>query len=259
MEQRAIMAITQSVDLPPKHVNVMGVRISCFDSYEHACELIATAVANRVQATCVAITPRKIHMAQTSSELRGILNAASFQICDGVGAAIGAWVLAGVLPTRVTGVSLFFRLIDLAAKRGYRVYLLGASKESNQSACERLRATFPTLQIVGARNGYFDDSLAVVDEINASGAEMLFVGMGSPGQEEWLAQHREQLDVPYAMCVGGTIDVAGGVAKWAPLVFRKTGTEWFYRLLCDPRRWRRQLRLPMFLLALLRAKVHGKT
>ncbi|MBV5327484.1 MAG: WecB/TagA/CpsF family glycosyltransferase, partial [Chlorobium sp.] len=147
-----------------------------------------------------------------------------------------------------------------AAQKGWRIFLLGASAESNQGACDKLAAEYPGLKIVGRIDGYFQNSDEVVNRINASGADLVFVAMGSPKQERWIDENRPALDAPFCMGVGGTFDVVSGKAKWAPAFCRKTGTEWLYRLIVEPKRWRRQLVLPKFAFAVLQQKlaVRGK-
>jgi N-acetylglucosaminyldiphosphoundecaprenol N-acetyl-beta-D-mannosaminyltransferase len=101
---------------------------------------------------------------------------------------------------------------------------------------------FPSLRIAGARDGYFtqDQESALLEEINASGADCLFIGMPTPRKERWLAAYRECLCVPYAMGVGGSFDILAGRVQRAPALLQKTGFEWFYRVLQEPRRmwWR---------------------
>src|SRR5579883_3668205 len=125
----------------------------------------------------------------------------------------------------------------------------------NARARVELRRRFPNLRIAGARHGFFKDSTGVVDEINRSGADLLFAAMGSPRQEFWIAEHRPMLRPRFCMGVGGSLDVVAGVVKRAPAVFQKTGTEWLFRLVSDPRRARRQLALPLFALDVLKAAV----
>ena len=160
--------------------------------------------------------------------------------------------------TACAGVAFFFELVKKAAGKGWKVYLLGASPESNQGAYETLLANNPGLKIVGRHDGYFDDSGKVIEDVNRSEADILFVAMGSPKQEQWIAENREAINASFCMGVGGTFDVVSGKVKWAPAICRKTGTEWLYRLVSEPKRWRRQLALPKFLWLLLRYKLAGK-
>ncbi|NQZ57846.1 MAG: WecB/TagA/CpsF family glycosyltransferase, partial [Lentisphaeraceae bacterium] len=94
----------------------------------------------------------------------------------------------------------------------------------------------------------------VIEQINKSGAQLHIVAMGSPKQEEWILKYRNQLNPVFCQGVGGTFDVASGRVKWAPVFFRKTGTEWLFRLISEPKRLKRQLVLPKFLFCVLHEK-----
>ncbi|UCG56693.1 MAG: WecB/TagA/CpsF family glycosyltransferase, partial [Phycisphaerales bacterium] len=98
-------------------------------------------------------------------------------------------------------------------------------------------------------HGYFSDNDAVIKQINDSCADMVFIAMGSPRQEIWLAEHRDRIDAPYCMGVGGSFDVLSGSVRRAPRLFCSTGTEWLYRLVTEPHRFRRQKVLPLFALS----------
>ena len=118
-------------------------------------------------------------------------------------------------------------------------------------AAEILRERHPRLRIAGRCDGYFKDSAEVVHQINASGAHMLFAALGSPRQERWLSENLDAISTPFCMGVGGSLDVLTGNIKRAPQFFQKTGTEFLYRLLCEPKRWRRQSVLPGFAVRVL--------
>ncbi len=241
--------------LGPAPLDILGVPVTPFDSYAEAIDCVNRLLAAKQKVFCVAINPEKIHRARHDARMMALLQQAQIRICDGVGAAIAARILHGRKVTRITGVRLFFELNAEAAKRQWKVFLLGASPQVNESAAARLTEKHPQLQIAGRRDGYFKDAEQVVAEINKSGADLLFVALGSPKQEEFIVQHREQLNPAFCMGIGGSLDVASGRVKWAPKFFRKTGTEWLYRLLCRPSRWRRQLALPLFLFDVLKAKL----
>lgn len=231
---------------------IMGARVAPFESYAHAVDCVGRAVSSGRKAFCVAINPEKVQRAKRDPALGAILRDASMGICDGIGVALAARLLHGRKVRRCTGADLFFELIAASAKRGWKVFLLGASAESNEGAYTALTARYPDLQIVGRQDGYFEDDEAVVRQISASGADLVFVAMGSPRQEFWITKHRKAITAPFCMGVGGTFDVAAGTVKRSPIIFRKTGTEFLFRLISQPGRWRRQLALPMFLLAVLR-------
>ncbi|MHC4717860.1 MAG: WecB/TagA/CpsF family glycosyltransferase [Planctomycetota bacterium] len=226
-----------------------------FGSYADVSQYVSETIAAGRKSFCVAINPEKVYRATHDADLRAMLDRADVTICDGIGVSIAAKLLYGKALRRVTGCDLFGRLIVAAEDEGWGVFLLGASPESNTLACAKLRERHPELRIVGSQHGYFNDHAAVIRQINASGADLLFVAMGSPRQEYWIATHRGAISAPFCMGVGGTLDVISGRAARAPKVFRKTGTEFLFRLVTNPRRWRRQAVLPLFMLAVLRQKI----
>jgi N-acetylglucosaminyldiphosphoundecaprenol N-acetyl-beta-D-mannosaminyltransferase len=233
----------------------MGVNITPFDSYNHAVECVFHRIATGPKTFCVAINPEKVYNASKEPDLAAILKNAEIQICDGIGIVYATKLLLGRNIERCTGIEFFFRLISKAAKEGLKVFLLGASTESNESACSNLLKMYSDLKIAGCHNGYFNDSNEITRKINESQADMLFVAMGSPKQELWIAKHREAINTLFCMGVGGVFDIISGYKKWAPKVCRKTGTEFLYRLVTEPQRWKRQLVLPKFVLMVLKEKV----
>jgi len=242
----------------PKAIPLMILHVTPFLSYRHACACIEGLIESKEKAFSVAVNPEKIFKAENDQKLADLINSAQIFICDGIGAAAACLLLHGRFQKRITGVSLFYELVNAASTKGWKLYLLGASSEANEGACKELLTMYPGLQIVGSQDGYFDDSEEVIQEVNDSGADILFVAMGSPKQESWIAENREKINASFCMGVGGTFDVVSGKVKWAPAFFRKTGTEWLYRLLSEPKRWRRQLALPKFLWLLLKYKLPGK-
>ncbi len=242
----------------PEPINVAGAPVMPFTSYEQALAAIERTVERREKTFWVAINPQKCFRAWRERPLMDLLNRADVGICDGVGVSIAAKILHGNRIKRVTGCDLFFRLLPLAAQKSWGVYLLGASPESNGCASEKLRQKYPGLRIVGCQDGYFDDSAKVVEHINASKPDLLFVAMGSPTQEFWISKHREAINASFCMGVGGSFDVASGMAKRAPAVFRKTGTEWLFQLMTQPtRRFRRQTVYVPFMLRVVGARLAG--
>jgi N-acetylglucosaminyldiphosphoundecaprenol N-acetyl-beta-D-mannosaminyltransferase len=235
-----------------------------FDSYAEAVKCAEDAIAAGRKTFWVAINPEKIHTAMKDSRLRAVLEKADAGLCDGIGVTLAAKLLHGRAVKRCTGCDLFFHLITRAAEAGWRVFLLGASPESNERACALLAARYPGLQIAGRQHGYFEDSQQVIRAINESHADVVFVAMGSPKQEFWIAEHREAIAAPFCMGVGGTFDVASGTAKRAPRIFQKTGTEYLYQVVVRPGwtigvRWERSLARLRFLGAVIRAVLgrHG--
>ena len=242
----------------PEPMNVAGARVTPFESYDHALSCIEETISSRDKTFWVAINPQKCFRAWHEDALLDVLNRADVGICDGVGVSIAAKILHGQRIKRCTGCDLFFQVLPLAAQKGWRVFMLGASEESNSSACENLQRRFPGLNIVGRQDGFFQDDASVVEQINGSGADLLFVAMGSPAQEYWIWKHREEIETPFCMGVGGSFDVASGVIKRAPAIFRKTGTEWLFQLVTEPhKRFRRQTVYVPFMLRVIGARLAG--
>ena len=119
----------------------------------------------------------------------------------------------------------------------------------------KLLENYPGLDVAGHIDGYFSDSQLVVDTINRSRANIVFVAMGSPKQEEWIARHRDNIHASILMGVGGTFDVVSGRVRRAPGVFQRTGTEWLYRLVREPGRIKRQMVLPKFVWMVVKARL----
>ena len=236
-------------------IKILSVPVSVLESYRQTVDTIVERVRSGQKTFCIAINPEKIYCAQKDSKLKELINKGNLHICDGVGTAIAAKILHGRRPARITGVQLFLELMAKAEKEGLKVFLLGASEESNKGAFEKLTEKHPELRIVGRENGYFENSETVVEKINQSGADMVFVAMGSPKQEYWIAENIDKLVANFVMGVGGSFDVVSGRAKWAPKIFRRTGTEFLYRLITNPKRWRRQLVLPKFAIMVLTKKL----
>ena len=161
---------------------------------------------------------------------------------DGQSVVWAARLLGARLPERVAGIDLMTRLLEAADARGYRVYVLGAKRDVLDTALERLRERYPRLSVAGARDGYYADEEAteVCEEIKASGADILFVAMSSPRKEYFLGERGAALGVPFAMGVGGSIDVVAGVTRRAPRILQRAGLEWAYRLAQEPRRLMRR-------------------
>jgi N-acetylglucosaminyldiphosphoundecaprenol N-acetyl-beta-D-mannosaminyltransferase len=138
----------------------------------------------------------------------------------------------------VNGTDLMLRLLDVAERRGWSVYVLGAKPDVLERALARIRAAHPGLRIAGARDGYFSDeeSAAVAEAVREAAPDLLFVAMSSPRKEVWLAGHGRGLGVPLVMGVGGSIDIVAGVTRRAPRWMQAAGLEWLFRLAQEPRR-----------------------
>lgn len=183
---------------------------------------------------------------------------ADLLIPDGIGIVKAARILHGVSLSRVPGVELMHNISGLAARRGYRVFVYGAKEEVSRCACEKLKKLYPGLKIVGRANGYVrdDEMPALVQAINDSKAQILFLALGSPKQEKWLSTHVSELTtVRVCQGIGGTLDTIAGTVKRAPEFWCRMNLEWLYRLLEEPKRIKRQKVLPVFAAKVVCAKL----
>jgi N-acetylglucosaminyldiphosphoundecaprenol N-acetyl-beta-D-mannosaminyltransferase len=226
-----------------KKVIVANVAVDDINQ-EEALEAIDRLLRRDGQHHAAVVNAAKVVLANRDPELRQILLAADVVTADGMSVVWASKLLGCPLRERVTGIDLFERLIARAAERGLSVYFLGARRESVRQMVEILSRRYPNLRVAGYRDGYFDwaESAAIAEAIRQSGAEILFVALGSPAQEKWIAANLARTGAKLAMGVGGSFDHMSGLARRAPKWMQRAGFEWFYRLLREPRRlWRRYL------------------
>jgi N-acetylglucosaminyldiphosphoundecaprenol N-acetyl-beta-D-mannosaminyltransferase len=218
-------------------VQVMGYALDPVD-LDGAIATIDAAIAQRQFLRHADVNAAKVVAMKRDHEMRESIEQADLVVADGQSVVWAARLLGTRLPGRVAGIDLMHRTIELAAGRGYGLYILGARQAVLERAVERLKEANPALRIAGYRDGYFDESEdeAVAAEIRESGADILFVAISSPRKEYFLGRHGRDLGVPFVMGVGGSIDVVAGVTKRAPLWVQRIGLEWAFRLLQEPRR-----------------------
>ena len=207
------------------------------------------------------VNPEFVMMAQGDPNFYNILNRVDLCLADGVGLLYAARWLGEELPARVTGSDGVPAIAERAATEGWRIYLLGAAEGVAERAADALRQRYPDLQIAGTYSGSprAEDEDAIVARVNAANADILLVAYGAPAQDKWIARNAPRLNVRVAMGVGGTFDYLAGDAPMAPDWMRDAGLEWLYRLIKQPWRARRQLRLPAFVLAVLLRGRRGAT
>jgi N-acetylglucosaminyldiphosphoundecaprenol N-acetyl-beta-D-mannosaminyltransferase len=145
-----------------------------------------------------------------------------------------------------------------AQNQGYKIFIYGATEEVNKGAVKKLQDRFPSIDIVGHCHGYWPENKMdqLLQQINDSGAQILFLALGSPRQEQWIAHYRDQLNtVRVCQGIGGTLDVINGNVKRAPDLYCRLGLEWLYRLIAEPKRIIRQRVLPLFIVQVLGEKI----
>jgi N-acetylglucosaminyldiphosphoundecaprenol N-acetyl-beta-D-mannosaminyltransferase len=186
--------------------------------------------------------------AQRDPELMEILRSADLVTADGAGVVWMAKVLGLPLWERVSGVDLMDHICELAAERGYSIYLLGAAPGVAAQAARNLEQRYPGLTVVGTAHGYFDEVLEpqVVQRVADAKPDILFVALGVPKQEKWIRRHLDELSVAVAIGVGGSFDVISGRLKRAPVFMQRLGLEWLWRALREPSRVPKLTALPKF-------------
>ena len=206
----------------------------------------------------IASNPEKNFSVPKDAVLYETFKNADLLLPDGIGVVLAARILYGVDLERVPGSEFIFDICNIAAKGSYRVFIYGATEDVNKKAVDELINHYPDIEIVGRANGYVKESDMpdLINRINASGAEILFLALGSPKQEKWYATHKHQLHhVKVVQGVGGTLDTIAGTVKRAPEVWCKFQLEWLYRLIMEPKRVKRQKVLPLFDVMVLIAKL----
>jgi len=227
---------------------VLGIPVSCISASDVLSE-VDQAIASARNLRILAVNPEKIMRANKDPDLAGMLEDAEVLIPDGIGVVIALRWLQNRRIARLAGADLMLALCAHAEECGYPVFLVGASEDTSRLAQAKLQRDFPHLIIAGRLNGF--DDLADEGEsrrrIAASGASIVFVALGSPQQERWIARNFRHLGSSVIQGVGGTLDVVAGVVNRAPRIWRACGVEWLYRLLSQPSRIKRQYVLPIFL------------
>ncbi|KKB44970.1 WecB/TagA/CpsF family glycosyltransferase [Bacillus thermotolerans] len=226
----------------------LGVSVSPY-TYEQILMDLKKRIAEGKQSTVIAVNPEKVITAGRDPVVKELINNSTYQIADGIGMILASKLKGGRVKERVTGVDMMGRLLQFAAEEGHSVFFYGAKEDVVRTAKEKLEAQIPGLKIAGYSNGYVKDQEALVSQIRESGAALLFVALGSPRQELWIKENMDKLpNVKVFQGVGGSFDVYSGNVKRAPAFYRKFGLEWLYRLAKEPKRIKRQMALPKFLL-----------
>ena len=185
--------------------------------------------------------------------LKNVLNSADLCIPDGAGVLLAARILGLDLPEKVSGVDLVKALFSSNFERKIKYYILGAKPGIAEEAAAKIEENYHNAIVVGCKDGYFKDADEdqIIDAINASGADILLVGLGVPKQEIWIHKHKDRLNVKECFGIGGSIDIFAGRIKLAPEIMRRAGFEWLFRLYKEPWRYKRMLNLPKFILNII--------
>lgn len=236
------MSVNPSAPKPAK-ITMLGVTIDNL-SIEDSLEQIQQAVQNKQQAQFGFVNPDCLNKAYKDTDYTKTLNELSSVFADGIGIRIACKRLGIGLRDNVNGTDLFPLICQQAIQKNQSLYFLGGAPGVTDTMVKNLTTRFPDLQVAGHQHGFFDpsDTDKVIEDINTSGADMLFVAFGAPKQDIWLRQHRDALQPSVLMGVGGLFDFYSDRISRAPRWLRDVGMEWTWRLLQEPgRMWRRYL------------------
>jgi len=226
----------------PARIDFLGCPLDLVTRAELLAELRGVVAERRGFRIIQFTNANKIAQVSRDPAMKEIMQRADYVLADGMPLLPMGRLLGIKIPERIDGIGLMTRLLGWAEEHGFSVFLLGAKQEVLDACVVKIRERHPRLKIAGSRNGYFkaDEAGAVAETVRASGADLLFLGMGSPMKEKFADEYAATMGVPVVQGVGGSFDVIAGVVKRAPRWVQKIGMEWFYRVIQEPRRmaWR---------------------
>ncbi len=226
---------------------------------EEARSYAASAIKEKRQIALYTPNAEIGQMCVENEDILKTVNSAELVVADGVGVILASKLLKTPLPEKIAGVEFGDYICSFAAKEGVSVFFFGSKPGVAEEAGKKMQEKYPELVIAGTRDGYLDvnseENERLTEEINKSGAAILLVCLGAPKQEIWITENRSKLPNVYFLAgLGGSLDIYSGNAKRAPKIFISLGLEWFYRLLCQPKRIGRMMKLPVFLFSALKYK-----
>lgn len=263
--------IAHPIPRPARSISILGVRVDDVTT-EEALALVrqfidslagapgCDAAGARVCYQIVTPNAEIVTRASSDTNLRRIIAESALAIPDGAGLLLAGRILGTRLREQVTGTDLAVALAEQAARRGDRLFLLGAGEGVAEEAAARLQRRFPGLRIAGTFAGSpdpADDAEAIARIRAAAPVHLLFVAYGASRQEAWIQRNQARAGVPVAIGIGGALDFIAGRVPRAPAWLRRAGFDWLYRLAREPWRWRRQLALPKFALLVARSRLVG--
>ena len=225
-------------------------QISSLDEDE-ALSACTERLKSKIQTSIFTPNSEIVYRAARSTKLKHLLLSADILFPDGSGVYMAMKALGSSSGQRTSGIALAEKLLTISAQKGYRIFLLGAHSEIVQKAAEKLGAEYQGINICGYHHGYFDkdgkENEKVIEMINSSMADILFVCLGFPTQEKWISDNLSKLNtVSLAIGLGGSLDVWSGSVKRAPSTMSRLGREWLWRTVSDPKRLPRTLNIAFF-------------
>ena len=225
-----------------KRIQFLGCPVDCLTSGELLEELKHAILAKAPPRVIQFVNANKVAMVRSEPWMGEILVRSDYVLADGRPMLPMAAMLGLTIPERIDGIGLMHKLMKLADREGFSIYLLGAKQEIVEECVRRIGRDFPGARVAGYRNGYFKEAEipAIARAVRATAPDFLFLGMGSPMKERLADEWAEELGARVIQGVGGSFDVMAGVVKRAPQWMQRCGIEWLYRVIQEPRRmfWR---------------------
>ena len=231
-------------------IDILGVSFDSLTKAE-AVSLAYDLMERRQGDYVVTPNPEIVMHCREDEEMAAAVREASLVIADGIGVIYGAKILKTPLPEKIPGIDFTLALLEKMAGEGKSVYLFGSKPGVAEAAGENLAKKFEGLKISGCHDGYFTNDANIVRQINEAAPDLLLVCLGAPRQEKWMRERRADISAGLMIGAGGSMDVFAGTATRAPQFWQKAGLEWLYRLLKEPRRIGRMMKLPKFLLCVI--------
>jgi len=244
-----------------KTTKILGIDISA-ESFAGNLETVASFLndADSPNPSCRMIftpNPEVVVHAGKDEEYFKILNSGDLVVADGVGIIIASVFNEIRIKQRTPGIDLILALFDKMRDSGIKVYFLGGKPEIAAAAALAVIEKFPGIISVGVSDGYFDKKKEriILKDLREQKPDIVLVGLGFPRQEKWIYENRNRIAAKIAIGCGGSLDVLAGSVKRAPKLFRVLGLEWFFRLISQPKRFFRMLKLPVFLIRVVIEKI----
>lgn len=238
-------------------IDVLGVGFDDL-TMDEAVERALGFMSGRAARYACTPNPEIVMAAKKDAALRSALASADMVLADGVGVTKAAAMLGTPLKARVPGIDFASGVMARLAQRGGSVFLFGAKPGVAVEAAEKLSAQYQGIVIAGTSDGYFKDDAPVIEKINAAGPDFLMVCLGSPKQERWMAANAGKLNCGFMAGLGGSLDVFAGRVERAPEAWRRLGLEWLYRVIKEPKRLGRVMKLPLFVVEAAGQRAKGK-
>ncbi len=224
-----------------KYTDIMGVSF-VNGSIEEAVEKALHITEEHRSAYVVAPDSEMMIAARKNTQYMRVIQEAELRIPEGNGVMYAAGILGNPLKCRISALDFVSALMARMAEKNMSVYVLGRDYDMVETAGLNIQDRYPGLLLAGTDDGYFDNELELIEQINEVKPDLLLVGYGSPEQEKWMYRNREQLDVGLMIGFGDELPVVAGSAERAPKRWRDSGFEWLYWLMKDPKRFGRMVK-----------------